>query len=91
MIHNSSDADGVSAKEMEGMAKLSTVLSTDTSKTGSMSTARAIQERTPARGVVSDKPVLEVAGDIAIIKVYTVQTVYCTVWTVYSITSCRVD
>ena len=60
MIHSSSDAEGVRAKEMEGMAKLSTVLSTETSKTGSISTARAIQERAPARGVLSGELFLSV-------------------------------
>jgi hypothetical protein len=37
-------------REISGRAKLSTVLSTETSNTGSISTARANHSRRPARG-----------------------------------------
>ena len=44
---------GVSALEIAGSAKLRTVLSTDTSRTGSMRTASANQARRPARGAAT--------------------------------------
>ena len=69
MIHNSSEAEGTSAREMEGMAKLSTVLSTETSRTGSMRTASAIHERTPARAGPSEDPSFEESTDIAMLKI----------------------
>ena len=49
MIHSCSAPVGASATEISGSAKLSTVLSTETSSTGSMSTASAAQPRAPTR------------------------------------------
>ncbi len=49
MIQSCSMLDGCSDNAISGRAKLSTVLSTETSSTGSMSTASANQPRQPAR------------------------------------------
>ena len=48
-IHSIPVADGCSASEIAGSAKLSTVLSRETSSTGSIRTTRAAQPRAPAR------------------------------------------
>ncbi len=50
MIQSCSAPLGASEIEISGSAKLSTVLSTDTSSTGSMRTTSAAHPRAPTRG-----------------------------------------
>ena len=61
MIQSCWAAVGARSREIAGSAKLSTVLSTETSSTGSMSTASATHARRGARGA---RPGVDARGGV---------------------------
>ena len=82
MIQSCWALEGPKASEMSGRAKLSTVLSTETSSTGSMSTASAAQPRQPTRfprasaKVISSVNVtFRAPSSLRAVRFYTVQPV----------------
>ena len=75
MIHSCCVAVGSRSRAICGSAKLSTVLSTDTSSTGSMSTTSAAQPRQPTRGAAVAVVRVSVSVMSVVLSFYTVQPV----------------